>query len=238
MRRVALWAGTALYVVMWIGGIAAYVLRGGPGAHEAWTAPAFLALAALLVLGTSPRREALWLGLVLVLGYLSEYLAVQCGCIFGPYAYTNVLAPRLLEIPIVMSAAWMILIAYVMEMLRTFRAPAWVHVPVAAAWMTAIDLVIDPVAAGPLRYWQWVDAGWYYGIPVANFAGWFAVSAVMFGLLRSVPRWAANAWAGAVGLSVIVFFSVIALSYGLHGAAAAGAALVGLDVAVRARRTA
>lgn len=234
--RLVLWGCALLYAVMWVGGVAAYVLRGGPRPHEAWTAPAFLALAAFLVLWTSRRREAAWLGVVLVLGYLSEYLAVECACVFGPYAYTDALSPRLLGIPVVMSAAWMILIAYVMEMLRTVRMPAWVHVPVAAGWMTAIDLVIDPVAAGPLRYWQWVDTGWYYGIPAWNFAGWFVVSAIMFALLRAVPNWTANRWAGAIGVSVIVFFSVIALSHGLLGAAAAGVALAGLDLLVRAGR--
>ena len=64
LQRSLLLASGALYLVMWVGGIIAYVFRGGPGPHEAWTAPAFLALAAVLVLGTSRRREA---GLLVVI---------------------------------------------------------------------------------------------------------------------------------------------------------------------------
>jgi len=92
--------------------------------------------------------------------------------------------------------------------------------------------VIDPVAAGPLRYWSWVNAGAYYGIPASNFLGWFLVSAVIFIVLRAAPGpWADNIWTRRIGLSVIVFFTVIAASLGLWLAALAGAVLIGLHVA-------
>lgn len=231
-RRYLLLASGALYAVMWIGGIVAYIFRGGPGPHEAWTAPAFLALAASLVLGTSRRREALLLTLAMVLGFISEYLAVQCGCIFGPYSYTDVLSPRVLEIPLVMSAAWMILVGYVKVMLARSAWPGWMEVAAASVWMTAIDLVIDPVAAGPLGYWSWVNAGVYYGIPASNFAGWFLVSAVIFTVLRLAPGdWEENRSARRIGLSVIVFFTAIAASYGLWLAAAVGVLLLLLHAA-------
>ncbi len=231
-RRYLLLACGALYLLMWVGGVVAYIFRGGPGPHEAWTAPAFLALAAVLVLGTSRRREALLLTVAMALGFVSEYLAVQCGCIFGPYSYTDVLFPRVLEIPLVMSAAWMILVGYVKVMLARRVWPAWIEVIAASLWMTSIDLVIDPVAAGPLGYWSWVYAGAYYGIPTSNFLGWFLVSAVIFAVLRVTPgRWADNVWARRIGLSIILFFTVIAASYGLWLAAAVGGLLVCLHAA-------
>ena len=227
LRRVLLLAAAALYAVMWAGGIGAYVFRGGPGPHEAWTAPAFLALAAALVLGTSPARQAGWLVVVLLAGYASEYIAVQCDCIFGPYFYTDVLAPRLFGVPVVMSAAWMVLIAYVKGMLLAYRLRAWTEILIASAWMTAIDLVIDPLAAGPLHYWQWQTGGPYYGIPWSNFAGWFVVSAVIFAMLRlDATRWRDNRWAVHVGASIVAFFTVIALSHGLWLCGAAGLLLL------------
>jgi len=216
-----------LYAVMWAGGAIAYVFRGGPGEHEHWTAPAFLALAALLLLLTSARRDAFWLIAILLLGFGSEYVGDRCDCIFGPYSYTDALAPRLLGVPLVMSAAWMILVAYVVSMLARARLSMWTYVAVASAWMTAIDLVIDPVAAGPLKYWVWERSGAYYGIPAWNFAGWFVVSGLMFLVLRqALDRWTYNAWAARIGLSVIVFFTVIAASYALLLPAAAGVALL------------
>lgn len=234
LRAGLLLAGAGLYALMWAGGIVAYVVRGGPRPHEAWTAPAFLALGAALVLGTSTGRNAAWLLVILALGYLSELIAVTCDCVFGAYHYTEALSPRLLGVPIVMSAAWTILIAYVKEVVPARRWPVVVEVLLASAWMTAIDLIIDPLAAGPLGYWRWRDPGAYYGIPASNFAGWFLVSAVMFAVLRAGPRaWAPNPWAERLGLSVILFFTLIALSLGLWLAAFAGAVLVGLHVVVR-----
>ena len=235
-RSLLLWLLAALYAVMWAGGTVTYLFRGGPAEHERWTAPAFLALAALLVLLTSAARDARWLVVVLLLGFGSEYAAVRCDCIFGPYSYTDALAPRLLEVPIVMSAAWTILIAYVIAMLARTRLRGWTYVVVASAWMTAIDLVIDPLAAGPLGYWVWERTGAYYGIPAWNFAGWFAVSALMFVVLRpALERWTYNPWAARIGLSVVVFFTVIAVSYRFVLPAAAGAALVLVHAALAFR---
>ena len=92
--------------------------------------------------------------------------------------------------------------------------------------------MIDPVAAGPLGYWSWVHAGAYYGIPASNFLGWFLVSAVIFIVLRLAPgHWTDNAWARRIGLSIIVFFSVIPASYGLWLAVAVGGLLVCLHAA-------
>jgi putative membrane protein len=121
----------------------------------------------------------------------------------------------------------MVLIAYVKGMLRPRRLSFGVEVVVASAWMTAIDLVIDPVAAGPLRYWQWQAAGPYYGIPWSNFAGWFVVSAVIFALLRvDATPWRDNRWAVHVGASIVVFFTIIAFSYALWLGGAAGVLLL------------
>ncbi|MDQ3487907.1 MAG: carotenoid biosynthesis protein [Acidobacteriota bacterium] len=140
--------------------------------------------------------------------------------------------PFVVEIPLVMSAAWMILVGYVKVMLARRAWPAWIDVIVASLWMTAIDFVIDPVAAGPLKYWSWVNTGAYYGIPASNFLGWFLVSAVIFIVLRVAPgRWADNVWTRRIGLSIVVFFTVIAAAYELWLAVAVGALLVCLDVA-------
>ncbi len=49
----------------------------------------------------------------------------------------------------------------------------------------SIDLFLDPiqVSAGS---WQWLGGGWYFGIPIGNFIGWFVVTALVTGTFRSV----------------------------------------------------
>jgi putative membrane protein len=228
-----------LYAVMWIGGVSAYVFRGGPAVHEAWTAPAFLTLSALIVLITTVPGNLAWLGMVLAFGFAAEYAGVRCGCIFGAYEYTGALSPRLLGVPLVMSAAWMVLVAYIQQLRLAVRWGAGAGAVAGAAWMTTIDLVLDPVAAGPLRYWSWLAPGEYYGIPARNFAGWFVVSLVIFGLLSRV-RWERNVWARYVGLTIVAFFAIIAASYRLVVPAVVGLLLLAADLLLvrRSSRTA
>jgi uncharacterized membrane protein len=65
--------------------------------------------------------------------------------------------------------------------------------------------------------------GAYYGVPARNFLGWFVVSFMIFGIIRQRPQ--PDLWARSVGLSILLFFTVIALAYQLALAASVGLAL-------------
>lgn len=219
------------YVVMWIGGVGHYALIGGPPLDAPWAASVFLLLAGVIVVVTSAKRDLPGLVAAATLGFIAEILGVHYGFIFSPYNYTSVLQPQLLGVPLVMLSAWLVLVAYVRQMLDGLKLSIWLEAVLAAAWMTAIDLVIDPLAANQLGYWRWVKSGAYYGIPLHNFIGWFAVSLIIFGIVRQ--RWQTNRIARHVGLSIVFFFSAIALSYGLWLVAGIGVALCLIDWRVR-----
>lgn len=221
VSRIALVVLSGLYAILWLGGVVSYVFLGGVPPDATWTAPAFLALAAVLMFWVSPFGD--WPVLLgsAGLGFIAEAVGVASGFPFGRYHYTATLYPHMLGVPIVMAAAWLVLFAYVRQMTRS---PL-----VAAAWMTVIDFVIDPLATITLAYWTWERPGPYYGIPWSNFAGWYFVSLALFALARS--RAAPNPRAGWLGLSVILFFTVIALGVGLWLAGAIGLGLVSLHVA-------
>lgn len=224
----AAWIGLAgAYAVLWIGGVLSYVVLDGPPDGAGWTAPTFLAAAAILAIACSRVSELPILLLAAVLGFAAEALGVAYGIPFGAYRYTDALFPRVLGVPVVMAAAWLVLFAYVRQMVRSPFA--------AAAWMTAIDLLIDPLAAGALGYWVWEGSGPYHGIPWSNFAGWFGVSLLLFALdrRRAIPSMRMQ-W---LGLSVVLFFVVIAFAAGLVAAGSIGIGLIGLH-ALRAARTA
>lgn len=224
----------AVYAVMWAGGIGHYVLVGRPPLDAPWAASLFLLLAGLLVVVTSAGRDLIGLCLAAALGFASEIHGVKYGVIFSPYVYTEVLQPKFAGVPLVMFSAWLVLLAYVRQMLAPLCLAAGLEVLLASAWMTAIDLVIDPLAANQLGYWRWAQAGWYYGIPLHNFVGWFVVSLCVFALVRQ--RWQTNPWAKLVGLSITIFFTAIALSFGMWLAGGVGVGLCALHFGLGAGR--
>jgi putative membrane protein len=236
-RRVVLIALAIVYAVLWAGGVGHYLFVGAVAAEQSWLASAFLAVAGAIVLcAIASRGEFVCLCAVAAFGLLVELCGVSYGVPFGRYAYTGVLRPTLFGVPVVMAFAWLTLVAYVQQAVLRLRLPMWAGALVAAAWMTAIDLVIDPLAANQLGYWRWVERGNYYGIPLTNFAGWFVASLSIFALLqRGRQTWRANLWHRLTGASIILFFTLIALSFHLWAAALVGFVLCALDVLLHAR---
>jgi putative membrane protein len=234
VRKIILSLLAAGYGVLWVGGVASYVFAEGPSGGNGWTAPLFLILAAALVIAfliPGYWRPALLGG---VIGLACEIVGVHCGLPFGRYIYTPALAPSLLGVPLAIGCAWLILFAYVKQMLRLSPIPPkWM--PLAGAgWMVALDLMIDPLASGPLGYWVWETQGMYYGIPTINFMGWFLVSLALFLLLRQ--SWPVRKGVVWIGLSLILFFALIGLAQGILGAWLVGAGLCILHiVTIRSR---
>jgi putative membrane protein len=223
LRKVILTALACAYVTMWIGGVSSHVVYGGPPAGARWAAPVFLLLAGLITLVTSSQANLRGLLAAAGIGFIAEYIGVSYGFLFGRYAYTGTLQPLLLGVPLVMASAWMILFAYVKQMLLPFKLSRPVEMIIAGVWMVAIDLLIDPLAANQLGYWRWIDVGAYYGVPARNFLGWFMVSVTIFGAIKQHPQ--SDSWARSVGLSILLFFTAIAMAYQMALAASAGLAL-------------
>ncbi len=45
--------------------------------------------------------------------------------------------------------------------------------------LTTCDLLLDPLATS-VEAWTWAEKGIYFGIPLLNFIGWFAVAMVIY----------------------------------------------------------
>lgn len=232
--KVLTYAAAGGYVFFWVCGMGAYVFLGGPPAHVQWAGTAYMALACIVMLTALPAGMRLPMTAVGVFGFGVEVLGVHTGVPFGAYRYTEVFAPLLFGVPLVLASAWLVLCAYTHAMLpeglrRSTRGAAF-----AAAHLTAIDFVLDPVAVGPMNLWIWDEPGAYYGIPGMNFAGWFATGLVA---LLFLSRWPAppegyGRGVRLTGLSIVLFFSVVACAEGLWGPAVVGAALLVLHAAL------
>jgi putative membrane protein len=229
MRKVAFVALLLAYAVMWCGGVGAHFLLGIAPPESSWAAPFFLTLAALITIVTTNRKNLPALFIVALGGFAAECIGVRYHFLFGDYIYTATLLPQWFGVPMVMMSAWMVLFGYIKQVMLNWRLPAWIEIFIAALWMTAIDLLIDPLAAGLLDYWKWREQGSYYGVPFRNFIGWFVVSAILFALVRTSTEWQANRWARYVGLSIILFFAMIALAHGMLLLTTTGFLLLAID---------
>jgi putative membrane protein len=134
------------------------------------------------------------------LGLAAEAVGVRTGFPFGGYSYSGTLGPEVLDVPVVVPLAW-VMMAYPCLLLgrRLARAGArrsrratpssLVVVLAAAATLASWDLFLDPqmVAAG---HWTWDDPTpalpGIPGVPLTNYAGWLLVSLVMMALLEAV----------------------------------------------------
>lgn len=210
--EIALAALGLAYLIMWVGGVGSYVFYGRPPLDAPWAASVFLLLAGLLTIGGSEKSSLPSLLLAAAMGFASEIIGVHFGVLYGEYFYTDILEPQILRVPVVMICAWLVLLSYTLGMLRQLELPTWGEALAGAGWMTAIDLIIDPLAANELGYWRWLGPGRYYGVPIQNFAGWFLVSWVIFLSIRR--RQPVSQISMAVGFTIVLFFTIIAMALG------------------------
>lgn len=219
-RRATLAVAVVAFAVLWVGGVASQFL-GRESSQQGWLASLFLLLAGLIVLaGARTRQSTASLAAVALLGFIVEAIGASTGIPFGRYAYTGVLQPQLLGVPLVMGFAWMALVAFACDAVGRLRLSPLPATALAALLTTATDLIIDPLAAHHFGYWTWAHAGTYYGIPFTNFVGWFITSllACRIIMIRQQPSF----WAGFVGTAIILFFTLIALANSLFPVALIG----------------
>jgi putative membrane protein len=144
-----------------------------------------------LVSGLAPlvdRRAGVALALLTLYTYLVEYVGATTGLPYGEFEYGVSLGPMVLGtipfalplffIPLVLNSYLLCLLA-----LGDRARSVFVRVPVIAATVIAIDLVLDPAAVA-LGFWTF-DAGGYYGVPWLNYAGW-ALSATVATVLIDI----------------------------------------------------
>jgi putative membrane protein len=163
-------------------------------AGAAWMASFSLIVGGLVAASWVGLNFGLKRGLAASLSLLGLALAVEAvgvasGFPFGRYSYSEVLAPKLIGVPLGITFAWLMVVMaafftsrYLLHQLR----PAWntaALVLIATGLVLASDFLMEPVAVYVQGYWTWTDRGFYYGVPEANFIAWGVISLGMVYLL-------------------------------------------------------
>jgi putative membrane protein len=125
----------------------------------------------------------------------SELLGTSTGFPFGPYSYTTLLGYRiggLVPFPIPLSWFYMI---YASLAITGRILPAWNSETSRVAWafcagaiLTAWDVAMDPAMSKATTHWLWHTDGFFYGMPLTNWIGWFLTGSVVArAMLAVVP---------------------------------------------------
>lgn len=183
-----------------------------------------------------------WLGwsdgllLFSLLGFYAiaiETTAIITGFPYGHFGYSDALGYRILGY-----APWTVAFAWTPLMLGAYAfASLTVHsrlsrVVVATIVLTAFDLVLDPGAVY-LKFWQYADGGWYYGVPWSNYAGWLVSSLIGAVILESflalkIPLLRIPVQLLISTLFILFFWSAFAAFAGMWLPAAIGSVLAGI----------
>jgi len=118
-------------------------------------------------------------------GTLAESLSLRTGFPFGRYHFTDVMGPKVFQLPLLLALAYLGIgyVAWVLALLivgydgKPIRGARVLALPVLAALvMTAWDLSMDPTWSGLDHAWIWEQGGEFFGVPVTNFLGWFVTA--------------------------------------------------------------
>jgi lycopene beta-cyclase len=185
-----------------------------------------------LVRAGGARRALLVVATVVLIGWAAEGLGSHTGFPFGAYHYTDTLQPQLLGVPLLIPLAWLMMLppAWGVAQRITGRASGPLFVIVSGLAFTVWDLFLDPQMVH-WGLWAWDQPGAYFGIPLVNYAGWFAVSALITAVARP-PALPARPLLVVYTLTWLIETVGLLLFWGLYGPALAGFVGMGVFVVV------
>lgn len=130
-------------------------------------------------------------GATAAIGLAVEAVGTATGFPFGAYDYRDQLGPMLFDVPLLIPLAWC-MAAYPMLLLaRRLGQSRWQVVLIGAWTITAWDLFLDPQMVGE-GHWAFANPTPALpgspGIPLTNYAGWFATGLLIFWVLDHLPR--------------------------------------------------
>ncbi len=146
-------------------------------------------MAAPLIVGVLPtidRRAAGGIAALLAYTYGIEYLGVETGWPYGEFSYGVTLGPMLDGIPAALPLFFLPIVmnAYLLCLLLLGdRAQSWlVRLAVVIPAVVTMDVVLDPAAVS-LGFWAYEGGGFFYDVPLSNYAGWMLSAAVAVGVM-------------------------------------------------------
>ena len=126
------------------------------------------------MLPTVDRRVARWMAILAVLTYAIELTGVQTGWLYGSFTYGISLGPMIAGIPAALPLLFIPLVinAYLLWIiLLGERGGHLTRILLVVPTVVLLDVVLDPAAVG-LGFWEFLEGGEFYDVPLSNYQGW------------------------------------------------------------------
>jgi putative membrane protein len=166
-----------------------------------------LAFSFILVVGEEYRwlkYNILAMLLIILLGFVAEYIGVNYGWLFGNYTYGETLGYKYGGVPVIIAFNWLMLCISLRSLVNNVLRKPLVAAVLTAALITAYDFILEPVA---IRFgWWWWQGG---AIPIYNYVSWFILSLIFQLFFRKMPKSAGRSY--WMPIVQIIFFIILLL---------------------------
>ena len=170
--------------------------------HIGWTfsGPTYVVLGALAALAHAAGRLGWRAALALLaagalLSLAAELTGTSTGLPFGPYSYTSLLGWRVAGlVPFPIPLSWFYMVYCSLAILGRLLVPrddlrtrlAWAAL--GGLTLTAWDVSMDPAMSFATAHWLWHTRGFFYGMPLLNWFGWWLTGSVVAFAMVSIAR--------------------------------------------------
>ena len=146
------------------------------------------------------RGIAAFACLCLGIGTLAETVALRTGFPFGSYYFTDVMGPKVFQLPVLLTlaylgigyAAWVVAVLILDCAGKPIRGSRVVLLPLlASVAMVSWDAAMDPNWSLLDHAWTWRKGGAYFGVPVSNYLGWLLTAYSYYQGFALYCRWRA-----------------------------------------------
>ncbi len=187
--------------------------------------PFNLLLSFLLLVWTHPEKNKsfyFFIGIVFIVGFLSEVVGVNTGLLFGEYHYSKILGIQLFQVPILIAVNWFIIIycsgigthvllnKVINRVVKDYNEPslklkAMSVIFDGASLAVLFDWLMEPVAI-KLGFWTWGGDG---SVPFYNYFCWLLISILLLTVFNFFNFRKENKFAVNLLLTQALFFLIL-----------------------------
>ncbi|MBD00828.1 MAG: hypothetical protein CL841_05730 [Crocinitomicaceae bacterium] len=150
------------------------------------------------------RKDSFLMSLVYIIAFLSEWIGVCSGLLYGDYTYGDSLGFKLDGVPIIMGGNWLLLCLVSRELVGKLFSNKFVIIIASSFLMVLIDILMEPLS-NQLDFWSWKNNI----IPFSNYVDWFLV-ALLNQTVFSYLDYKTNMFSWSLGyitILILFFFS-------------------------------